>query len=355
MISPAPYAAGAVNGGSPGVRVALHEAGLSKLWHEAWAKNDDRAVGELLGFPKCCREFFLRAWKGGSADPTATMTGASELGPAEVNPLLRWAGVRLVPHMPCSFQCVGSLELARAIAFVAEGNGLGPLLRDVLALLGAPTTWTALHGAGEVTVEDTLRVAFSTEYTAALREIRRHGTPLDMTAPDPTTWEDCGFKTEQGMRDAHDVVECHAAKVIGMPDAPPTVLDLGCGDGALLDRMKHRFQGACTTIGVEVDPGRVARGRERHPGIGLHCGRIEALADDAQTDQVDLVLLMPGRLLEMPEGVAEKVRDTVRRIAKHLVIYTYDGVDLAELAQRAGLRVVGEIVKSGATSVAEGR
>ena len=42
------------------IRAAVHRPGLASCWRSAWVRQDDEAIGQMLGFPACCREFFVR-------------------------------------------------------------------------------------------------------------------------------------------------------------------------------------------------------------------------------------------------------------------------------------------------------
>ena len=78
--------------------------GEAKALAIAYLKQDDATVGDLLGYPPCCRAFFLKTWAAGALDTTAQMAGTGN-GPIECNILGRWMGVRFVPHLPCSWDC----------------------------------------------------------------------------------------------------------------------------------------------------------------------------------------------------------------------------------------------------------
>jgi 2-polyprenyl-3-methyl-5-hydroxy-6-metoxy-1,4-benzoquinol methylase len=70
-----------------------------------------------------------------------------------------------------------------------------------------------------------------------------------------------------------------------LPKATPgaRVLDVGCGDGAFLDRAKAA--GWCT-VGVDVDPAAVAVARSRQ--IDVRCGGIDAAADQGPFDAITI-------------------------------------------------------------------
>ena len=124
------------------------------------ASGDNDAQGELLGFPKCCREFFCDTWAKGYFDPVWQMAMNTEHGGGILrhvrvqghpfaNPILRYAGIRVGLHLPCAFDC------RETIAVAAERMGLAkatdPSLADVLkGLLSMPMSWDVYHGIAVV-------------------------------------------------------------------------------------------------------------------------------------------------------------------------------------------------------------
>ena len=320
------------------VRAALHGPGLRGAWLEAWACGADDTIGRLLGFPDCCREHFALTWGRGLSDTVLPM--ATIDGPPEANVMLRHLGIRLVPHLPCSGSCEASAELGRAFAGLGGPIDVGALL-TVLAL---PVEYSALNGVA-ITTTPHFRIMSGTDWTPDERRASRggSGTPRPV-AIEPSPWRDNGFATREAMEAAHDVVR----RAVG--EAPGHVLDLGCGDGTLLASLDPRG------YGIEADAERAARGRRRHSSLTISAGTIEALFG-AWLAPFDVVLLMPGRLLEMEPRAAERVRDELRR-HRRVVVYAYgdwlarhDG--LAGLCAAAGLPAPEDIVIGADVQAAE--
>lgn len=134
---------------------------------EATERGDHAALGELLGYPACCRAFFSEVWTAGFIDPiwqgakNAALEGAEVVEEGErllhirghypeTLPVLRYIGVRMVPHIPHSFRCEASREMARAWAEVARAEGLGGEVDLALEMLGWGMEWSVLHGIAEV-------------------------------------------------------------------------------------------------------------------------------------------------------------------------------------------------------------
>lgn len=288
------------------LRAALGRPSTAGAWLEVWACGDDAAIGELLGFPACCREHFARTWGRGLSDTVTTMAAVD--GPPEANLMLRHLGVRLVPHLPCSAACEATVELGRRFAEIGAAAGVD--VAALLAVLGLPVEYSALHGIAIISTPH-FRLMAGTDWTPDERRATRAGvaTAAAPMALGQTSWNDNGFATEEAMRAAHDVVR----RVVG--EAPGHVLDLGCGDGALLASLDT------SGYGIEMNPGRVIRGRQRHPSLSLAAGTVEQLFD-AGFVPFDAVLLMPGRLLEMGEASAARVRMCLAH-HRRVILYAY--------------------------------
>ena len=152
----------------------------------AWDACDDEAIGRLLGYPDCCRRFFRRVWVDhGLRDTTWPMAlasrpdaGAARLieadGPPQANILWRWMGVRAVSHLPCSFDCRATVELADALLQAGREAGYAEEMDWILEILDWPAQWSALHGIAEIKTP-LLKVSANTDATASLYVVRRTG------------------------------------------------------------------------------------------------------------------------------------------------------------------------------------
>ena len=315
-------------------RVALTRPGLAEKFAEAWDTQNDTLIGILLGFPDCCRRFFVETWGAGSIDPTGYMgrTCNECAGPAEVNILLRWIGVRYVPHMPCSFGCRGSEILGRQL------RGLMPAQVRAWAdeLLLMPMRWSGLHAIGEV-VTPLFTLNFRTDHTPELVEINRPAgrypegsakglrfpylhdpTPVEpiekpaeaseasSSAPDP---RDNGFDSAAAMRRAHDVILS-----VTPPGEARTVLDLGAGNGILARRLAGD---AGKAVGVEIDSGRALRAQEYLDDIF-----VGDMFQAVTKWKPDITVFMPGRLLDL-NGDSGSFLQYLRSLEGELVVYAY--------------------------------
>jgi SAM-dependent methyltransferase len=158
----------------------------------------------------------------------------------------------------------------------------------------------------------------------------------------PPAWyaPDNGFNTRAAMDEAHRPIVELALETLGESG---TVLDLGCGNGALLKKIADARSGL-VPFGVELDETKLAHARELQPAFAANFiagNMFDGLPLDADT-VYSLVLLMPGRLLEVDETSAARLLNWLRGHVIHLIVYAYGEWltrhgDLAGLAARAGL------------------
>lgn len=351
--------------GQPWVyRVALAVPEAVRAITEAVQRQDDDRVGALLGYPSCCRQAFLARWvRARWRDvtwPMAAEAGRVEAsglgvwvsGPAEANVLLRWIGLRLVPHLPCHFGCEASAALGRALAERLPAD-LGAMAQT---LLGMPMEWSAWHGLGAVrtplgrlsmrsdaTVER-IQVWYEGQAwpaagveTGAFPYVRPTGARAVAPASEHVedVWTDSGFASLEAMQRAHAVV----LAALG-PGPYGSVLDLGCGNGQLLLKIPAGIR-----LGVEVDPGRAAAAA-KHPELVVLCGDLLTLLPTLP--ETDLTLICPIRLLEQPAAAPVAAEALMRRRGT-IVVYAYGDVlartgGLARLTAQAGLGTLGEVV-----------
>jgi hypothetical protein len=348
----------------------------------AWDAGNHEAMGELLGYPACCRRFFRDVWvEGGSVDPTwaeARRTAGDDAASLEIhagtiaiNPLWRWAGVRDVPHLPCRFDCIESARLAGALREVAVSAGFAEEAAWTSEILSWPVEWSALHGIAEIKTP-IFKIATRTDATASKLVVRLTGrsypaegaqavrfpyrTParalfseapsfqrgldnlISLQAPRPEWYHvDNGFSSRHGMdiqqrplvelaRDALDRVE-------------GAVLDLGCGNAALLEKICRGRPGTIP-YGVDVNPVALAHARELlpHAAENFVAGDLFTWTG---TRRHALALLMVGRLLEGAGPRAAALLAAIGASCDRLIVYVYDGWSrdsLETLGGRAGLR-----------------
>jgi hypothetical protein len=125
-------------------------------FRNAFEKSDHEAQGEMLGFPKCCREAFAANWKAGFFDPIwqsacvnypLEMPEENRLRQIDAHPfsipLLRYIGLRVGFHIPCSYTCAETIANGKERLSLAKDQGLVLILERLLSM---PIEATLLHG-----------------------------------------------------------------------------------------------------------------------------------------------------------------------------------------------------------------
>jgi hypothetical protein len=315
------------------------------------------------------------------------------------NILLRWLGLRAVFHLPCRFDCEATIRTADGLLALGREDGRALEVGWLLEALSWPVEWSALHGIAEVKTP-VVKVAALTDATAEKYVVRCQGrsypaegarglsfpyarpsrlrlsdsegfrrgvsNPIQVSSiarrepkqkSDATTQEperpqeserlytDNGFASESDMDAAHEPLLKLAASALA--GAEGAVLDLGCGNGALLGKIRRECP-AAVPFGVEIDAAKVGRARALLPEFASNffAGDIfETDAPWAEGRRYALVILMPGRLLEVSRESAERLTSLIKQNADALLVYSYDAAGsahdpLATLAERAGLRLI---------------
>lgn len=136
----------------------------AELEMESEERHD--VVGELLGFPDCCRDFFTEDWvKGGIRDPMYEISCNSDSAemieddPNEIivndpnigtNIMWRYFGLSFITHMPCSWECEDSIELARNRYRIMKESGYDEEADNIHQWLKEPFDWSAYHGQAHI-------------------------------------------------------------------------------------------------------------------------------------------------------------------------------------------------------------
>lgn len=156
---------------------------LDRIVDAYWA-SDSRAIGECLGYPPCCVEFFAKWWVAqGFVDTTWPMAvrtvGSTSLdidttGAWQCNILWRWVAIRAVPHLPCSFTCAATVRLANDLldCTAKEHSEEHVWLKEVLSW---PVEWSCLHGIAEV-LNPIMKIVSRSDAAAERTVVRLRGT-----------------------------------------------------------------------------------------------------------------------------------------------------------------------------------
>jgi hypothetical protein len=319
-------------GGDYTIRVAIIRPNMLDEWLAAWKRQDDKWIGELLGFPECCVEFFQKYWKElGNVDTTWFMTGETENNEVEVrgylacNILLRWLGVRSTPHLPCSFSCEATTGFFREFWSGHENTEEYNWLCEMLSW---PAEWSALHGVARIKTP-ICEISTRTDSTGERYTVRKLGESYpaegaaglvfpyrrvqDMNS-NHYLWLDNGFSSYHDMMRAHQVIENVLDKIV-----PTGFVDLGCGNGTLLHKLGVKFP-TVPLIGVEKDEPKVERGKALYDGIEFLVHDLCNLPSIIlPKDGCHVVICSINRLDEDPTLI--QVLDKF----DNLVIYSYDG------------------------------
>ena len=372
-------------------RVAVGALADVAALRAAMDAGDDSTMGGLLGFPGCCIAFFRKTWvEDACVDTTWAMAARSALpdetgrlieisadAPFQANILWRWIGPRAVPHLPCSFGCRATVEFADRLMTLGRQIGYTVEMDWLEEILSWPASWSGLHGIAEIKTP-VLKVTTRTDATGHEFVVRRQGrrlpeeTPAGLVFPfrtperpgtthtlafrkgleapialneEPPAWytSDNGFNSRAAMDEAHRPIVELAASALG---ATGTVIDLGCGNGALLRKIAEARPGV-VPFGVDTDQTKLEHARLLQPAFGANFvagNMFERIPLDADT-LYSLVILMPGRLLEVDESSQRQLREWLRGHFQQLLVYGYGDwltrhAGLAGLAARAGLEIV---------------
>ncbi len=155
----------------------------AREFKSAWIGGNSEAMGDLLGYPPCCRQFFQRIFvEQHFTDPVWAIAQASRLsrredgsivlsGPPLLNLLLRSIGLRAIPHFPCSMDCTDSLALAERFMDLGKSLGYSDEIQGLNEMLSWPAEWSALHGIAEIRTP-IVKISTSTDATAEKFTIR---------------------------------------------------------------------------------------------------------------------------------------------------------------------------------------
>lgn len=289
-----------------------------KEFLRAWTDSDQIRIGQMLGYPVCCSKFFQHYWVArGYRDLTIPMDKVD--GPHTCNILLRHLGIRPVFHLPCSLNCSETSKLARSIIQYGHRLGYGVEMGWLEGMLGWPVKWSSLHGVS-ITETPVVKVIASSDALAEVCTYER-ANRTSMLDGIRDTWSDNGFASFLAMRQAHALIIQTVERIMFDPG---NLLDLGCGNGILLDRLNTKFP-QLTPFGVESDPERAQRATER-----IGSGIVQAdifKANGVLKQDYEIILLSLNRIKEVEDSEADLLLRHLRGHTKYLLIYSYEGWD----------------------------
>lgn len=177
-------------------------------WKDIWNTRDNNVllgeylVGKGLGYPDCCSKFFTQVWMSDGGIDTTWQQALSTVHPIKqveqkdswwqfsntqettlelpdttpiwASNLLRWAGLKLVAHLPCSFDCKESKRIALENIGIATKHGFGNEYNKLCQMLDWEITWTAQYGVA--TIETPVFViTTATDVTTEKYTVIKHG------------------------------------------------------------------------------------------------------------------------------------------------------------------------------------
>lgn len=160
------------------------------LFREAWTQRNQTNLGLLLGYPTCCTAFFDKVWYGERLIDVTWPMAYNTIGDTQdvshehvcvidelphANVMLRWLGIRAVPHLPCRFDCRETINHAEQ--FIALGRNAGYIeeMDWLVEMLSWPIQWSALHGIAEIKTP-VVKIATTTDATPFKYSVRYEGT-----------------------------------------------------------------------------------------------------------------------------------------------------------------------------------
>ncbi len=349
-------------GNSPlyGLRFALTRKPYE--FFEAWSLGKLADIGYLLGYPECCIKAFVENWtelkRVDTTWPMARETirhidprydFSKKIHSITVNSspytstMLHWLGIRFVPHLPCSFECEQTIRQGKENANAWKETGRKEVVAWAKEMLSWPVEYTALHGIAEIKTP-IVRITCSTDPTVEKYTIRVQGTQFPLLgAPSLTrwcvpsnvkvdTWTDNGFSTEDVMIEFHaPILEAVGARVL---EGIQRVIDLGCGNGLLLDKIAtlYHIDPLVEVVGIESDKAKVSRGR-RHEFVQFVTRNIYDVDSSQLKGQgkikPTLVLLSTQRLKEATPEQLDRFLPRLLDIGDELMLYGYGDFDPA--------------------------
>jgi hypothetical protein len=151
-------------------------------WNDIWRIRTadvflgEYLIGRALGYPDCCSKFFTQIWmRDAGLDTTwqqalntvhkveqtdaelwkfpktnITNIELPETTPIWGNNLLRWAGMKLVTHLPCSFDCKETKRIALENLGIATKYGFGNEYNKLCQIQEWDVTWSTQYGIATI-------------------------------------------------------------------------------------------------------------------------------------------------------------------------------------------------------------
>lgn len=334
-------------------RVLLHNDSLdhSDLIRNTEQLSDNTILGSALGYPKCCTEFFNETWAKGQIDTTWDQyaTTGDPNGPVACNLLWRWLNIRLVFHLPCSYQCQASTLIGQKHADLMEKLGLGLELDTIYRVLNWKTSWSSINGIAEI-VGPAVKISTRSDWAppSKNRRFTRMGQtliPWVYTQPKESDWKLNGFSSFLPMYNSHKPI---VDAILEFAPKPSLVFDFGCGTGAMLRRAR-RLEKSLSIGGVDISTEAIELTRKQPGGSGNMWWFNKPIQEFNEADfgiinqynSPKVFVYSPARLMEFTQEERETFIKLASKHSSVHVIYTYaDNLQkksLVDWALEAGL------------------
>jgi hypothetical protein len=238
--------------------------------------------------------------------------------------MLNWLGVRFVPHLPCSFNCEESIRQGKENENVWKDKTGAAWAKEMLSW---PAEYSALHGIAEIKTP-IVRILSNTDATPCKYTVRvqgvhhphcgARGLVFPFIGQSTDTWTDNGFSSEVVMNEFHEPILRMARERI--KTGIKRVIDLGCGNGLLLNQIAD-----VELWGCEIDKDKLERGRKLHKNVKFHP---RSLYDFPLLDPMPTLILLSTQRLE--EARPDQLAMFLPRLADlgdEVMLYGYDDYD----------------------------
>ena len=273
-------------------RIAIHRE------PEYFEDNQHQAEARL-GYPVCCVSNFDYWW---NQQHYFDLTWPQyENSKGEFHPLcnvmLRCLGVRPVFHLPCGFYCDATREMAQRIQALMLQHGMAKISQTIHKLCDMPMEWSALHGYAEIRTP-IFKIVTKTDATPFEYKFQKPGAFIPVHSGSGLAFpfaneqrvkltetvsfhkslefppDDNGFQSEKDEREAHAWLMKEIEQFMN-PSEKRSLVDLGCGNGRLLQILRRRFS-SYSLSGVEVSIDKCQRAEKllNGSGISIECKNI---------------------------------------------------------------------------------
>jgi len=164
-------------------------------------------------------------------------------------------------------------------------------------------------------------------------------------------FQDNGFSSRYAMDRAHQPIVDRVRDLLRTDPSPPQdklrVLDLGCGNGALVRKVAELHPGV-VPAGIDFSPDKITHARQLQPRFESEfqvSNLFDAEAFDPDGGENYLTILMVGRLIEVPMSTARQFLERLQARTRHLLVYAYDDYvrqvgPLSAMAARVGVELL---------------